>query len=295
MNLSPDARKMTGLTLLTVPTIVWGGLTVLSVITQGAHGMMLAPLELSPAQQTLYRAGHAHAGALVILSLVIQVLLDSATLSSATRWLARLTAPAAAVLMSAGFFGLAHAPALAGLLWAGAAALVTTVLITGVGLMRVPERAAAQAGRTSAVLGATAALLLVSQVASAAAPTGRIVVNVSGLKGKNGALGCALFSSETGFPLKSKQHASKSARVPLTGSSTATCVFEDVAPGTYAVAVMHDVNDNQEADTNFLGIPTEGVGVSNNALPALSLPKFDACRFQVTATEPTTLAVSIRY
>jgi len=59
--------------------------------------------------------------------------------------------------------------------------------------------------------------------------------------------------------------------------------------------VVHDVNDNQEADTNFLGIPTEGVGVSNNALPALSLPKFDACRFQVAATEPTTLAVSIRY
>ena len=136
MTLSIDARRMAGITLLTVPTIVWGGLTVLAVLTQGAHGLPLAPLELTATQQALYRAGHAHAGVLVLLSLVLQVLLDATTLSSTARWIARITAPAAAVLMSAGFFGIAHVPALAVLLWAGAASLVTTVVLTGVGLLR---------------------------------------------------------------------------------------------------------------------------------------------------------------
>ena len=96
MNLSRPARLMAGVTLLTVPTIVYGGLTVLAVVTKNAHGLApAAGLELTALQQSLFRAGHAHAGALVILSLVLQVLLDGTSLSERVRWVARVTAPAA--------------------------------------------------------------------------------------------------------------------------------------------------------------------------------------------------------
>ncbi len=141
MNLSRPARLMAGVTLLTVPTIVYGGLTVLSVVTGGAHGAG-AGVALTALQASLFRAGHAHAGVLVILSLVLQVLLDVAELSPRARWIARLTAPLAAILLSGGFFGLAFAPAFAGLLWVGAACLVTSVVIAGVGLLRRPANAA---------------------------------------------------------------------------------------------------------------------------------------------------------
>ncbi|MCZ8203350.1 hypothetical protein [Gemmatimonas sp.] len=135
MTLSRPARLMAGLTLLTVPTIVYGGLTLLGIVTGSAHGLPPG-FELTPTQQALFRAGHAHAGVLVLLSLVLQGLLDSATLPEGARWAARVLAVAGAVLLSGGFFGLAFHPTFASLLWLGAGSLVTTVLLTGVGLLR---------------------------------------------------------------------------------------------------------------------------------------------------------------
>lgn len=138
MSLTPQARLMTGVTLLTVPTIVFGGLTVLGVVTNGEAG--LPGPSLSALQASLYRAGHAHAGVLVILALVGQVLLDAASLSASTKWVARICFPLAPILISGGFFGIAHLPALRVLLYAGAGALSVSVLLAGVGLVRrAPE------------------------------------------------------------------------------------------------------------------------------------------------------------
>jgi uncharacterized protein (DUF2141 family) len=52
-----------------------------------------------------------------------------------------------------------------------------------------------------------------------------------------------------------------------------------VAPGTYAVSVLHDVNSNGDLDTNFLGIPKEPLGFSNGAKPKMGPPSFDAAKF----------------
>jgi hypothetical protein len=138
MNLSRPARLVAGVTLLTVPTIVYGGLTVLGVVTRNAHGLSVEGLELSELQKALFRAGHAHAGVLVILSLVLQILLDATRLKEPTRWIARFLAPLAAILISGGFFGVAFYPAFGALLWLGAACLVVAVVVTGVGLVRAP-------------------------------------------------------------------------------------------------------------------------------------------------------------
>ena len=73
------------------------------------------------------------------------------------------------------------------------------------------------------------------------------------------------------------------------------CIFDNVPPGTYAIAVVHDTNGNGRADTNFLGMPTEGVGVSNNVMPRLSVPSFDANKFSVAAGHITKLAITLRY
>lgn len=142
MTLSREARLVAGLTLLTVPTIMYGGVTLLAVLTEGTAGISPGNLALDQTQWALFRAGHAHAGVWVVLSLVIQVLLDSAALASKLKWLARIAAPLAAVTTSGGFFGLAYNSNFRWLLYFGAACLVLVVLLTGVGLLRRPNVAA---------------------------------------------------------------------------------------------------------------------------------------------------------
>ena len=60
----------------------------------------------------------------------------------------------------------------------------------------------------------------------------------------------------------------------------AVCDFTGVAPGTYAVSVVHDENSNGKLDTNFIGMPREGVGASNDAKGHMGPPKFSAAAFQ---------------
>ncbi len=139
MQLSRDARIVAGITLVTVPTIMYGGLTLLGVLTRGTAGLATSGLQLDDTQWALFRAGHAHAGVWVVLSLVIQILLDAATLQPSTKWLARLSAPTAAIAISGGFFGLAFLPEFRWLLYLGGLSLAVAVLLTGIGLLRRPR------------------------------------------------------------------------------------------------------------------------------------------------------------
>jgi hypothetical protein len=133
--MSPDARLMCGISLILIPTIVYGGLTILGVISNGAYGTP-APKNLSPSQIAFYRAGHAHAGVLTLLALFLQIALDFAAIPHAFVWPARIGAVAAALLVSAGFFAVAHVRALRGLLYAGALLVAATTLTVGIGLIR---------------------------------------------------------------------------------------------------------------------------------------------------------------
>jgi hypothetical protein len=133
--MSEDTRLMCGLTLILVPTIVYGGLTILGVLTSGSFGAP-APTGLSPLQVSLYRAGHAHAGVLAILSLFLQIAIDYAQIPTSLVWPARLSALAAALLVSGGFFAIAHAPALRPILYTGVGLLVAVTLLVGIGLLR---------------------------------------------------------------------------------------------------------------------------------------------------------------
>lgn len=132
MELSRESKLIAGITLITIPTIVYGGTTLLSLISGYGTG---AGLELSAAQIPLWRAGHGHAGVLVLLSLIIQPLVDATWLSAPLKWVARLSVPAASLLVSGGFFGLSFVPGMRFVLYAGVLALVAGVVITGLGLI----------------------------------------------------------------------------------------------------------------------------------------------------------------
>jgi hypothetical protein len=118
---------------------MYGGITLIGILSKGVAGHAPANLELNDVQWALFRAGHAHAGVWLVLALVLQILLDSARLSPFARWAARISAPVAAAGISAGFFGLAFLPSFRWVLYFGAASLMVAVVLTGVGLVRRPR------------------------------------------------------------------------------------------------------------------------------------------------------------
>jgi hypothetical protein len=132
--MSDQARFVSGIILITIPTIQFGGLFLLSLFTR-----KLAGVTDNPARMRLYIAGHAHAGVLVILSLVMQPLVDQTSLEPALHWIARFGAPSAAILMPAGFFLGMNADGkfnvLRNLIYLGGLLLAASVLILGVGLV----------------------------------------------------------------------------------------------------------------------------------------------------------------
>src|SRR5579863_1350790 len=98
-----------------------------------------------------------------------------------------------------------------------------------------------------------------------------IHVEVKGLRSEHGQVLCALFSSAEAFPKKAdKAVARLTAKIVERG---AACDFAGVAAGTYAVSVVHDENSNGKLDTNFVGMPREGVGASNDAKGHMGPPK----------------------
>ena len=132
-----EARLLCGIILITVPSVQYGGYFLLTSLMDKTSGYMDNPL-----RQNFFRAGHAHAGVIVILSLVCQVLADAALLPAALLWTARLAVPLAAILIPAGFFLSMLSPAATqpssavALIYVGAIVLAGGVLLLGVGLIR---------------------------------------------------------------------------------------------------------------------------------------------------------------
>lgn len=105
-------------------------------------------------------------------------------------------------------------------------------------------------------------------------------VRVSGLTEPTGRVGCALFSGPTGFPLDNRT--ARQLWLPADPKGV-ICRFDEVPVGSHAVSVGHDVNGNDKVDTNFVGMPTEQWGVSNNVRPRLRAPRFDEAAFKMPA------------
>ena len=109
-------------------------------------------------------------------------------------------------------------------------------------------------------------------------PESLIQAEISGLRNDKGLVLCAIFSSPDAFPKRSERAIAHAKSV--ISELHATCQFSGIAPGKYAVSVFHDENSNERLDTNFMGIPREGVGASNNARGHFGPPKFDSAAFQ---------------
>jgi len=131
-----ESRRLAGLLLIILPTVMIGGLAILRRLIGTPEYMQNA------LRQDLWRAGHAHAGVLLVLALVMLRYVDDARLPAAAKWFVRISAPTAAILMPVAFFLSVLRPdatrpnALINLAYVGAAVLATGVVTLGVGLYR---------------------------------------------------------------------------------------------------------------------------------------------------------------
>jgi hypothetical protein len=134
--MSPESRRIAGILLIVLPTVAFGGVSILQMLIGDPEYME------NQLRQDLWRAGHAHAGVLLLLSLIALRYVDEANLSEGWKAFVRSAIPASAILLPLAFFLSVVSPdaeepnALINLAYVGAVSLGAGVLTLGIGLIR---------------------------------------------------------------------------------------------------------------------------------------------------------------
>lgn len=136
-----------------------------------------------------------------------------------------------------------------------------------------------------------AASALAAIVTLQAPATVTLTVRVDRFPSAKGMAGIALWKGPGGFP-EGIEHAVATTYVPVE-SGIATARFDRLAPGPYAVTVYQDQNDNRRFDKNWVGVPREPWGVSNNVRPRLRAPTFEEARVDLEPGEQV-VRISVR-
>jgi uncharacterized membrane protein len=137
--MSPKSRRLAGILLIVLPTVIYGGVSILRMLIHDPAYTQ------NPLRQNLFRAGHAHAGVLLVLSLVVLRYVDEANLSEKWKTMVRYCTPSAAIFMPAAFFfSVLKADAtrpngLINLAYIGAILLIVGLITLGIGLVRVKQ------------------------------------------------------------------------------------------------------------------------------------------------------------
>src|SRR5688500_4905391 len=134
--MSTDSRRLAGILLVVLPTVMYGGVSLLDFLINDPAYIQ------NPLRQDLFRAGHAHAGVLLILSLVSLLYVDETNLSKGWKRIVSSFIPASAIFLPAAFFFSVLKPdatkpnGLINLAYAGVFFLVVGLLALGIGLIR---------------------------------------------------------------------------------------------------------------------------------------------------------------
>jgi hypothetical protein len=131
-----NAKLISGVILITMPTIQYGGYFLLKLLSGQTN------LTLTDFQKSMFRAGHAHAGVLVILAIIVQLLVDNTNVSIPVEWFLRIGFPLAAILISGGFFASASGKnavkpnSLIKILYSGVGLLAVEFVFLGIALIK---------------------------------------------------------------------------------------------------------------------------------------------------------------
>lgn len=122
-------------------------------------------------------------------------------------------------------------------------------------------------------------------------PLDTFTITVSGARNDTGIIGVALFNEDASSTFPEAEPFRSASGVA--NSSGLDITFEDLPAGRYAIAVIHDENENGVLDSNDYGMPVEGFGFSNNVMGEMGPPSFTQAA--VTVDGETRTAVSLIY
>ena len=125
-------------------------------------------------------------------------------------------------------------------------------------------------------------------------PSGTLSVRVHGLQSNAGKVGCWLYDAAHAKGYPTDATAARALHWGAIANQAAALTFDGLPPGTYALACFHDENGNGKLDTNWLGIPNEGMVASNHAKGHFGPPKFDDAKF-VFAPPNLELLLKVKY
>ena len=120
-------------------------------------------------------------------------------------------------------------------------------------------------------------LVLALATTASAQSSGKLSVAVTGVRNDSGSVRCGLYSSADGFREPGREM--RGAVAPIKNGQ-ATCVFNAVPAGTYAVAVFHAEHNETQMETGLFGKPKQGYGFSRDAKGSFGPPGFDAAAYK---------------
>lgn len=135
--MSEETRRFAGWLIIILPTVIFGGTSLLTLLVESGSGY-----QENLFRRELWRAGHAHAGILLILSLLCYLYVDKANLSEGFKRYVRTAIPLSAIFLPAAFFLSVLTPDATGpnnliyLAYVGAVSLASGLIILGIGLIR---------------------------------------------------------------------------------------------------------------------------------------------------------------
>ncbi|MEG2606242.1 MAG: DUF2141 domain-containing protein [Mucinivorans sp.] len=120
----------------------------------------------------------------------------------------------------------------------------------------------------------------------------KITVTVDGMRHATGKILVSLHNSPDTYGSYSKCYLFKEINVE---QHQTTCTFDNLADGTYTVTLFHDHDNNRKLTTNFIGIPKEGFGFSNNAKVRIGKPDYKLAKFDVKNNANVTQLIHLQF
>jgi uncharacterized protein (DUF2141 family) len=118
----------------------------------------------------------------------------------------------------------------------------------------------------------------------------KLEVSVENIRTTKGTIRIGIFNSEEKF-LKDAIHG----KIVKAADDKISVIFENLAPGDYAVSVIHDENENGDLDTNMMGIPKEGFAFGNNAMGMFGPPSFEKAKITLANGATAHQTLKLKY
>jgi uncharacterized protein (DUF2141 family) len=137
-------------------------------------------------------------------------------------------------------------------------------------------------------------LLLLALTAWQPVSVNGITVTINNFRNTKGHVLISLFKDGNGYP-DDPLKAIRKEKANITDNHIAIISFTDLPAGQYAAVVLHDENSNVKMDKNWLGLPKEGYGFSNNVMGMFGPPSFSKASFQHKADQQTKITIRMKY